>query len=303
MTGVFVGLTTLDLIYRAADPPQRNQKLVATDYTVAAGGPATNAAIAFAYCGHPATVVSSVGCHPITALIRADLGAVGADDDPGGDGDAPRGVTLYDLTPHHPDPPPVSSIVVTEATGERAVISINAVRRKIAAIASPIELLQDATLLLIDGHQLAVSERLARLAKGRGIPIVIDAGSWKPGLETVLPWADYVIASANFHPPDCPTQATTIAYLQSLGVPHIAITHGAAPIHYCDREVHGDLPVPAVPVVDTLGAGDIFHGAFCYFILQNNFVEALAQAAVVAARSCQFFGTRRWMSAAVPPSP
>jgi len=72
---LFVGLTTLDFIYRATDPPQRNQKLVAADYLVAAGGPATNAAIAFAHLGHAATVLSNLGCHPITHLIRADLQA------------------------------------------------------------------------------------------------------------------------------------------------------------------------------------------------------------------------------------
>ena len=44
-SGLFVGLITLDLIYLADSPPKNNQKLVATDYTVAAGGPATNAAV------------------------------------------------------------------------------------------------------------------------------------------------------------------------------------------------------------------------------------------------------------------
>ncbi|PMB30496.1 ribokinase, partial [Fischerella thermalis CCMEE 5319] len=47
--------------------------------------------------------------------------------------------------------------------------------------------------------------------------------------------------------------------------------------------------------VDTLGAGDIFHGAFCHYVLRENFLDALASAAKIAAFSCQFFGTRRWM--------
>ena len=45
--GLFVGLVTLDLIYLAESPPKNNQKLVADDYLVAAGGPVTNAAVAF----------------------------------------------------------------------------------------------------------------------------------------------------------------------------------------------------------------------------------------------------------------
>jgi sugar/nucleoside kinase (ribokinase family) len=44
-----------------------------------------------------------------------------------------------------------------------------------------------------------------------------------------------------------------------------------------------------------MGAGDIFHGAFCHYILQESFPDAIASAAKIAAHSCQFFGTRRWM--------
>ena len=55
--GLFVGLVTLDLIYLANSAPQNNQKIVATDYTVAAGGPATNAAVTFSHLGNQATVL------------------------------------------------------------------------------------------------------------------------------------------------------------------------------------------------------------------------------------------------------
>jgi sugar/nucleoside kinase (ribokinase family) len=55
------------------------------------------------------------------------------------------------------------------------------------------------------------------------------------------------------------------------------------------------IDVPTVQAVDTLGAGDIFHGAFCHYILRENFPTALKQAAHIASFSCQFFGTRRWM--------
>jgi sugar/nucleoside kinase (ribokinase family) len=44
-----------------------------------------------------------------------------------------------------------------------------------------------------------------------------------------------------------------------------------------------------------MGAGDVFHGAFCHYIIQQDFTEALASATNIAADSCQFFGTRQWM--------
>jgi len=57
----------------------------------------------------------------------------------------------------------------------------------------------------------------------------------------------------------------------------------------------GDLSAP----VDTLGAGDIFHGAFCHFILQESWEDALGKAAEVASHSCRYFGTREWMKTGV----
>jgi sugar/nucleoside kinase (ribokinase family) len=47
--------------------------------------------------------------------------------------------------------------------------------------------------------------------------------------------------------------------------------------------------------VDTLGAGDVLHGAFChYFALEPDFEGALRQASEIATRSCQTLGTRAW---------
>jgi sugar/nucleoside kinase (ribokinase family) len=281
MHALFIGLTTLDLIYRSPQPPQVNQKLVASDYTLSAGGPATNAAVACCHLGNQATLLSAIGAHPIAQLLQADLSQCG--------------VHSIDLDAQRLDPPPVSSIIVAEATGERAVISINAVKTQASPDRIPPDCLQDVDLLLIDGHQMEIGRVLAEDAKLRGIPVAIDGGSWKPGFETVLPFVDYAICSANFYPPGCQTRDETIAYLTYLGVPHVAITQGENPIVYCDRGETGAIPVPVIQAVDTLGAGDIFHGAFCHFILRHSFHEALAQAAQVAAYSCKFFGTRRWM--------
>jgi sugar/nucleoside kinase (ribokinase family) len=285
--GLFVGLVTLDLIYLAQSPPKNNQKIVATDYIVAAGGPATNAAIAFSHLGSTDTthnvsaLLGIVGSHPLTQLIRGDL--------------QKYGVAINDLDPTTNNPPPVSSIIVTQASGERAVVSINAVKTQAARQAISPEILQNIDIVLIDGHQMAVGIEIAQMAKAKNIPIVIDGGSWKPGFEKVLPLADYAIYSANFYPPHCHTQEEIFAYLSQLGIPHIAITHGEKPIQYLRLGTNGIVDVPKTQATDTLGAGDIFHGAFCHYILRENFIDALASAAKIAAFSCQFFGTRRWM--------
>jgi sugar/nucleoside kinase (ribokinase family) len=279
--GLFVGMVTLDLVYLSAKLPGNNQKIVASDYTVAAGGPATNAAVTFSYLGNHAIILGVVGTHPITHLIRNDLER--------------HGVAIADLDPATLEPPPVSSIIVTEATGDRAVISLNATKIQVSSDQLPAELHSDIDVVLIDGHQMAVGCAIAQLAKNKTIPVVIDGGSWKPGFENVLPCVDYAICSANFHPPGCSNSEEVMAYLAAVGIPHIAITQGEKFILYYSLGVSGQIQVPQINAVDTLGAGDVFHGAFCHYILRQNFTDALASAAKIASYSCQFFGTRQWM--------
>lgn len=279
--GLFVGLVTLDLVYLTAGLPDNNQKIVAADYTVSSGGPATNAAVTFSHLGNQATLLGVVGAHAVNKLIKADL--------------ASYQVALADLNPRQSQPPPISSIIVTQGTGERAVVSINAVNNQAPSSCIPDDILHCVDIVLIDGHQIVVGKAIAQLAKAKNIPVVIDGGSWKPGFETLLPFVNYAICSANFYPPNCHNAAQVFAYLAAADIPHIAITQGEKSIQCFDQGNTSVLEVPQVKTVDTLGAGDIFHGAFCHHILQKNFTDALSSAADVASYSCQFFGTRRWM--------
>ncbi|MDJ0675128.1 MAG: sugar kinase [Calothrix sp. MO_167.B42] len=281
--GLFVGLVTLDLIYLADSPPQNNQKIVATDYTAAAGGPATNAGVTFSYLGNTATVAGVVGSHSMTHLIKSDL--------------ADRQVQIVDLHPTINSPPPVSSIIVTQGTGERAVISMNATKIQTSSASLPTNILDNVDIVLIDGHQMTVGKEIAIAAKAKNIPVAIDGGSWKSGFEHILPYVDYAICSSNFFPPNCRQEADIFTYLGEFAIPYIAITHGEQPITYNLRGERGEIEVPQLQAVDTLGAGDIFHGAFCHYIIQENrnFTDALACAADIAALSCGSFGTRHWM--------
>ncbi|MGB3136913.1 MAG: PfkB family carbohydrate kinase [Nodosilinea sp.] len=278
--GLFVGLITLDCIYRVDHVPHSDEKIVAEASLLAAGGPATNAAIAFAALGNRATLVGALGQHPLATLIRAEL--------------ADYGVEVVDLMPQLAAPPPLSTILVTAATGDRAVVSRNAVGRQAEPPSVLEPIFSGAEVVLIDGHQMAVGRAIARQAQKQNLPIVIDAGSWKAGFDAVLPLATSAIAAAKFR---LPNQVDTLAALSDLGIAEVATTHGSHPIRYRHRAAAGTIPTPVVTVQDTLGAGDIFHGAFCHYRLQVSFPEALALAAQVAAQSCCHFGPRAWIEA------
>ncbi|MGL5135974.1 MAG: PfkB family carbohydrate kinase, partial [Planktothrix sp.] len=185
--GLFVGLITLDLIYSVSQYPQENQKIVASDYTVAAGGPATNAAVTFNYLGNQSMLLGGLGIHPLTQLIRTDL--------------QQYSVNIIDLDSTRLESPPVSSIIVNNATGDRTVISINATKSQILNPSNLSQYLDNTDIILIDGHQIPISKSLIQQAKIKQIPIILDGGSWKPGLETLLPDINYAICSNNFYPP------------------------------------------------------------------------------------------------------
>jgi len=287
--GLFVGLTTLDCLYLTTHFPQSNEKIVAIDQLLTVGGPATNAAITFAHFGHQSSLMSVVGNHSLTTLINQTF--------------KDYGVQGFDLAPTFSASPAVSSIIITQGTGERAVVSINATKLQVNfddLNFNLIDLLEQIDLVLIDGHQMLISAAIAEQAQKQNIPVVLDGGSWKNGLETVLPYINYAICSANFYPPTCQNTDQVCNYLQNYKIPNFAITQGAEPIIYHSFGQRGEIPIPTIKAVDTLGAGDIFHGAFCHYLLDNNldehsFPKSLSQAVRIAQLSCQYFGPHQWM--------
>ncbi len=287
-TGLFVGLITLDFIYLTDQHPQPNEKIVATDYLTCAGGPATNAAVTFSSFGNQAIWLGALGKHPITQLIYSDLNQFN--------------LKIVDLAHDSLNSPPVSSILVNSQTGDRTVISINASKCQLSEKIDEqlLDSLDNIDLVLIDGHQILISEQISQIARQKNIPVILDGGSWKPGLEKVLPYIDYAICSAKFYPPNCQDQQQVFQYLNKFNIPHIAISAGEKPLEYYTKGELQQISIQPVKVLDTLGAGDILHGAFCHYLLENilhedHFSLALEKATKIASQSCQYFGPRQWL--------
>ena len=282
-SGLFVGLAAVDVSYTVDEIPRRNQKISVRAQLITPGGPATNASATFAFLGGQTTLVTAVGAHPLAAIIRDDL--------------THSSIHLHDMARGRREPPPISSILIHRATGERTVVSAN------AAVFSPITAefnprwLIGVSIVLVDGQYMPLCIAAAKAAHVRGIPVVLDGGSWKPGMAKLLPLLDTAICSGDFRPPGCRSQSDVFEFLAKRKIRRIAITRGDATIRFLDEGKSGDIPVRRIRPVDTLGAGDIFHGAFCYYACQpgRTFRIALAAASRVATFSCRFPGTRSWM--------
>lgn len=271
MTVLLAGLCTIDVVQRVAELPAPGEKVQSTSVEVAAGGPATNAAVAVAALGGDPLLVTALGAHPLAALARADLDACG--------------VRLLDAAPGHRQPPALSAVVVRERDGERTVVSRNAVRSA-ARLPSQREF-GDVRSVLVDGHHPELALGVARWARERGVPVVLDAGSWKPVLDELLPLVDIAACSAHF-----PLAARD---LLARGVGAVIVTAGPEPVRWWTAEESGSVPVPPVRARDTLGAGDVWHGALVHRIGRCGLPELIRFANKVAAERVRHSGARTWV--------
>jgi sugar/nucleoside kinase (ribokinase family) len=291
------GVAVLDVQQTVDRLPGPDEKLVANDLLVASGGPAANAAVTAAALGVTARLVTRIGDSPLGTLISTDLAA--------------HGVEVVDRAGPM-DRPAVSTVLVTRGTGQRAVVSVNAAQQGAASADGSPEavqwapaLLAGVDALLVDGHHLDLALPLAEAARAAGVPVLLDGGSWKPGLERLLVAVDIALVSAVFHvPADLPDgggrpRDDVLAGVRALGPSVVARSRGPLPIEVLTGAGRAEVPVPQVEVVDTLGAGDVLHGALSAWVAvrgTTDLQDALAWAARVAADSCTAAGARGWLA-------
>jgi sugar/nucleoside kinase (ribokinase family) len=280
--GVFVGLATLDVIHRIAKAPAVNQKITSTAQFVAAGGPAANAAVTFAALGGDAILVTALGDDPVADLIRADLAA--------------HGVSIVDAAAGTTRAVPVSAVSVIESTGDRSVVSLDAVNSDAPPPGDLEDLVADADVVLVDGHHPLIARAAARHAAPR-TTLVVDAGRWKPVMSDIVPHATDMVCSNDFRVPGTDTPESTAAALVRSGVGTVVTTHGGDPVEWWTAGESGSVAVQPVVVVDTLGAGDAFHGAYAYFSTQteSSLTERIDRSTRVAALRCSVAGPRAWL--------
>lgn len=263
------GLTTLDLVQYVDHLPGPDEKVQAHEARLEFGGPAANAAFTARALGVLSRLITCLGAGPLGAAITGQL--------------ADAGVEVVDAAAGHEWQPPLSSVAVTDAG--RAVISVNAAASPATRV--PAAALTDCTALLVDGHHLALCIDAAATARLAGVPVLLDGGSWKTGLERLIPLVDAAVLSADFRPPE-PIE---------WGSRPIAVTHGHQAIEVISDGFQDSVEVEPVAAADTLGAGDVFHGAWLAHVGRfglDDFVAGLRFAARIASLSCRYPGAHEW---------
>ncbi len=212
----------------------------------------------------------------------------------------PTGIDLHDVEIRENCPNQTAYILIDRTTGERTVLwqRNECLRLDPASITG--EKITSARLLHIDAHDTAAVARAAKIARDHKIPVTVDVDTIYHGFDQVLPHVDYLVASSEF-PVQWTNERDPFRALEMIQdefrIPVAAMTLGAlgALARVDGRFIYS--PAFVVNCADTTGAGDVFHGAFCYAVLQNMPMrETLEFSNAMAALNCTALGARGGIS-------
>ncbi len=276
-----VGYNAWDTLVLLPRWPEPDTKLEVPRLVQGGGGPAATAAVAAARLGAVVSLVTVLADDPAGDWQRRELAAAGVD------------LSRCPAAPGAATPLAVS--LVDPADGGRRILW----RRGSLPPLDPDRVdpawLDDHDLLLCDAHEPAAAQVLARAARERGKPVVLDAGTPRRGVPELAALCSDVIASEHY-----PGQATgledPLAALRRLAAAlpgRVAVTCGARGVVWWEEGRPRHRPAFAVAAVDTTGAGDVFHGAYAVARAEGRpLPAALDFAAAAAALACRDLGGR-----------
>ena len=275
--GVFAGLTGLDITYYQNEFPNENLKSKTNEYQTFVGGPAANAAITYAILGGNATLVTCLGHSTIAKAIKTEL----SED---------YQVTVIDVAEDTNVLPCISSVLVNTEKASRTIWS----GQQQFSIPEGIEyenIIFESDFCLSDCNLPEVTVELLKGFRNHNKKIVLDSGSWKPHFSVCLPLANEIIASVHCKP----QEGDLLTFLKDTAVKNIAITDGENDTRWFEGSNQGRITISNIQAVDTLAAGDVLHGAYCYYRYHEglSFVQALEKATGVASESVKYIGPRK----------
>lgn len=280
MAGVFcLGIATLDYVYSVETMPTRGEKYRSQDLAVVGGGCAGNAAVAIARLGGSSWLATRLADDLTGDRIVADLAAEGVET-----GFAYRAPGLRS---------PVSAILV-DAAGERMVISYSDPAMPVATDWLPKRLPDGAGALLADTRWGEGALAALELARAAGVPGVLDADR-KPPHPDLVGTASHVAFSAQalreLSAEDDPRLG--LGKVGRDAATWLAVTLGKEGVLFVEDGTIAHIPAFVVETVDTLGAGDVWHGAFALALAEGQGARAAIRfASAAAAIKCTRFGGR-----------
>lgn len=275
-----IGLPVRDLTFRV-NVPARGSKENATHFDEICGGNALNAAIGIVRLGGRAAICGPMGDQRETSSRYIF------------DKMAEEGIETNHLI-HMPDlVTPISAIMIDD-TGERTIVTFRDPELWKVKLPPTELLLEDCAAILTESRCAPFCTELCAEAVKRGIPVVVDVDRAMSMREGLLTASSHLVFSSEplQQTADVTDDGQALQKLAKLTPSFLAGTRGPQGTIWLN-EKGGLEETPAFPVhtVDTLGAGDVFHGAFALAITEKQELrQALRFASAAAALKCTRFG-------------
>ncbi len=270
-----VGVAVTDFVFYVDQFPTGGAKYRARNAAIVGGGGGANAAVAVARLGGDAFLATRLGDDQVGTMIGDDLQAEGID------------LSLSDRSGLRSS----YSSVLIDQDGERQIMNF----RGEGLLRSPDHLASapDVGAVMADTRWSEGALAAMELARARGVPGILDVeapadtSSFAPA--THLAFSEQGLS--HFYPDLEPSDAIG-QVLKDYGG-WVCVTMGEKGVAWCDDKGSGHVPSYSVRVVDTLGAGDVWHGAFALALAEGQAeLDAVAFANAVAAIKCTRSGGR-----------
>jgi len=251
LDALFIGHSYIDVTMLAPSLPQGDEKAIAQDYAVSFGGNAVTAAFCCAKLGSPPDLLAP--------LARDWLGHMFQDM-----------AATFGLRLHTRRVARSSLSFVFPHEGKRSILRA---RDDHYQQDFPRLDITTARLLHLDGHMADAALHYAKAAREKGILVSLDGGTLRPGLIELLDFIDVAIVAMDLCRSMRLSEGEMLDFLKGKGVRVAGVTDGERGLLW--REGDGALRrqpalrVPRERIVDTSGAGDVFHGAYCASYLER----------------------------------
>lgn len=248
---VGIGACVMDTLVTLPHYPTEDTKLRAESSKPAGGGPVATGLVAAAKLGESAGFVGVLSDDAGGRFLQQDFARYGVDT---AAVDVLSGYRSF-----------TSVIWLSRETTTRTCVFDKGDLPALTLSEKQEKAILSAELLMVDGNELAAAEKAAKLAQANGVKVLYDAGGLYDGVELLLPHVDYLIPSREFafgHT-GCSTVEDAAKKLFDTYHPQVVvITCGKDGGYYYDGKEAKTYPIYPAAVVDSNGAGDVFHGAF-----------------------------------------
>ncbi|WKZ33220.1 MAG: PfkB family carbohydrate kinase [Thermodesulfobacteriota bacterium] len=279
MKVIGLGQCSLDYITLLDGFPPEDAKKEVLDFTVQGGGPVATALVTLSRLGVKTAMIGRVSDDPAGDEIRRGLKA--------------EGVDVKGLLTKPGGRSQQAVVMVNKKAGTRTICWQRPTVEPLSEREVDPAFFKGAGFLLLDGLMTEASYKAAERAVRLGIPVMLDAGSMRPGMLKLASMCDYVVSSDRFVSDLKLSIKEAFKKLSTGRTKAITVTVGdKGSFTFSEGKVYLQKAFK-VKAVDTTGAGDVFHGAYAYGVIQGWDIRKTVEfASAVSAMKCRELGGR-----------